>query len=717
MYGYFVKLLNMSLASSVLILAVVAVRFLLRRTPKKLVCLLWLLVALRLMIPVSINSALSAFNYIGHYHRFDGQLSYIEYSGHAEKPEMEIHLMESVIRSDDGPTMVTHSAKMYLPTLMNIWVVGMAIMLVYAAVSYLRIYQHTRVSLRHRGNVYLCDSIPSPFILGLVSPRIYLPSGITREEARSVIAHERAHIARFDHIWKPLGYLILCVHWFNPFVWMAYILLCRDIEMACDEKVIAGMSATQKQEYSAVLLRCSTPQRIISACPLAFGEVGVKQRIKGILNYRKPTFWVVALALAACVALSAVFLTNPKKQRAVVDPLMGFDEYLPEGYSLKQQSGDECLLLHDGNTVGGVKFSLLEIPENKEPQVLTGSELEEIWAVFGIDFGNEYLECMMESSVHSDWMGWFGIYDPDTRTSTGEYHYLYLMPGAGYDLRVAENHENPEELARLFRNYLSGETITREEGLEATTATEPEIIVPQTPFPEDLVMIPGDDPKLGITDVIDVKTAYAVAPDGNHYPRYEYLVGQNCSLYVFAAGTVEGQPRWHLVSQDGNNLDKKLMPGVYPIYGTYVVCDPEVPVIPVCIEQTEPTTMDFPLPEGVTFDTLAPSNYPIIKGNKIVGELHRDIQIFDLLKNQNGDDIARYLSRGLQDGWKSEYSITYGSDIISANYTIIAETSGEQVQTGHWFFQKGRAAYELIFYYDMISHADADIIRKTMGVE
>lgn len=313
MYSAFVKLLNMSAASGILIAAVIGLRFLLRKVPKKYICILWALVALRLICPVTISSSLSVFNHVGTYHPDNGQIAYIQYNEKTEKPMGEVPLVGSTISSPDGPTVTYHTPNFYLPTAMGIWVVGMAAMLLYAAVSYFRIHRRTDESIRFRRNIYLCDRIPTPFILGMLRPRIFLPSELSQEQMDSVIAHERAHIARLDHWWKPIGFLLLSIHWFNPLVWIAYGLLCRDIELACDEKVIQNMTASQKQAYSEVLLSCSLPRKFITACPLAFGEVGVKQRIKGILNYRKPSFWVILIAVIACLAVAVGFLTNPER--------------------------------------------------------------------------------------------------------------------------------------------------------------------------------------------------------------------------------------------------------------------------------------------------------------------------------------------------------------------------------------------------------------------
>ena len=313
MYSAFVKLLNMSAASGILIAAVIGLRFLLRKVPKKYICILWALVALRLICPVTISSSLSVFNHVGTYHPDNGQIGYIQYNGKTEKPMGEIPLVGSTISSPDGPTVEYHTPNFYLPTAMGIWAVGMAAMLLYAAISYSRIRWRTRESIRFRRNIYLCDRIPTPFILGMLRPRIFLPSDLSQEQIRSVVAHERAHIARLDHWWKPLGFLLLSIHWFNPLVWIAYGLLCRDIELACDEKVIQNMTASQKQAYSEVLLSCSLPRKFITACPVAFAEVGVKERIQRVLTFRKPTVWVMLAAIIVCILVAVCFLTNPVK--------------------------------------------------------------------------------------------------------------------------------------------------------------------------------------------------------------------------------------------------------------------------------------------------------------------------------------------------------------------------------------------------------------------
>ncbi len=193
-----------------------------------------------------------------------------------------------------------------------IWTAGCVILLLYAVCSYILLRRKTGAAFNNGENIYICDDIDTPFILGTLSPKIYIPSLLTEEERGYVIAHEKAHLKRLDCVWKPLGFILLAVYWFNPLSWVAYILLCRDIELACDERVIADKDIEYKKQYAMTLLNCSSPKKMVSACPLAFGEVSVKTRIKTVLNYKKPAFWLVLAAVAACVVVMVCFMTNPK---------------------------------------------------------------------------------------------------------------------------------------------------------------------------------------------------------------------------------------------------------------------------------------------------------------------------------------------------------------------------------------------------------------------
>ena len=312
MAAVFLKLLNLSISASWLVLAVLVLRLVSKRSPKWMNVLLWGMVALRLMLPFSIESALSlipsAETVSPEVVQFDPAptiTSGVEFIDNAVNPSLSESFAAAPLASVNPLYVWTYLAGW-------VWLIGLAAMLLYALVSYLRLRRCVRASIPLRENIYVCDEVPSPFILGIVHPRIYLPSALDEAQRGSVLSHERAHLARRDHWWKPLGFALLAVYWFNPLLWLAYTLLCRDIELACDERVLRGMDAGQVKAYSSALLACSVPRRMIAACPLAFGEVGVGARVKNALRYKKPAFWVIAASVIVCIVVAVCFLTNPR---------------------------------------------------------------------------------------------------------------------------------------------------------------------------------------------------------------------------------------------------------------------------------------------------------------------------------------------------------------------------------------------------------------------
>ena len=311
MAAVFLKLLNLSISASWLVLAVLILRLVSKRSPKWMNVLLWGIVALRLVLPFSIESVLSLIP----------SAETVSPAAVQFDPAPTITSGVSIIDNAVNPSLSEHFAAvptasvnpLYVWTEIAgwVWLIGLGAMLLYALASYLRLRRRVSVSLPIQDNIYLCDAISSPFILGVVKPRIYLPSGLDEVQRQNVLAHEQAHLARRDHWWKPLGFALLAVYWFNPVLWLAYTLLCRDIELACDERVIRTMDESAVKTYSTVLLACSMPRKAVITCPLAFGEVGVKERVKNALHYKKPAFWVVAASVAVCVVVAVCFLTNP----------------------------------------------------------------------------------------------------------------------------------------------------------------------------------------------------------------------------------------------------------------------------------------------------------------------------------------------------------------------------------------------------------------------
>lgn len=314
MAAVFLKLLNLSISASWLVLAVLVLRLISKRSPKWMNVLLWGIVALRLTLPFSIESALSLIP----------SAETVSPAAVQFAPAPTITSGVSIIDNAVNPSLSEHFAAvptasvnpLYVWTEIAgwVWLIGLGAMLLYALVSYLRLRRRVSVSLPIQDHIYLCDAISSPFILGVVKPRIYLPSGLDEVQRQNVLSHERAHLARRDHWWKPLGFVLLAVYWFNPVLWLAYTLLCRDIELACDERVIRTMDESAVKTYSTVLLACSMPRKAVITCPLAFGEVGVKERVRNALHYKKPAFWVVAASVAVCVVVAVCFLTDPEHE-------------------------------------------------------------------------------------------------------------------------------------------------------------------------------------------------------------------------------------------------------------------------------------------------------------------------------------------------------------------------------------------------------------------
>ena len=319
MSAVFLKLVNMSIAAGWLSLAVIAFRLFFRKVPKWVFCVLWGLVGIRLICPVTVESI---FSLLPSGETIPQEIVYAK--------EPTIHSGVTYLNSYVNPIIsdklapAAEGAVSPMQTIVLgaavIWVIGVLVMTGYGVISYVRLYYRIREAVPcynciKRDIIWLCDHISTPFILGVFNPRIYLPSDMNEADMEFVIAHERAHLKRRDHWWKPAGFALLTVYWFNPVMWVAYILLCRDIELACDERVIRDFGAESKKSYLETLINCSASKRVISACPLAFGEVGVERRVKNVLYYKKPAFVVLAVAVIACIVAAVCFLTNPVKEQ------------------------------------------------------------------------------------------------------------------------------------------------------------------------------------------------------------------------------------------------------------------------------------------------------------------------------------------------------------------------------------------------------------------
>ncbi len=317
MGAVFLKVLNMSITAGWFILAVLCIRLLFRKIPKWMNCLLWGVVAIRLICPFSIESPFSILS------STEPIKSSAVVEGEVRNDIPSIDSRLTIVQNTINP-MLTETfaynesdsvAPLQVVTFAAglVWCCGMVLLIICAMGSVVKLHKLVNEAVCVRENIYICDAVKSPFILGIFRPRIYFSSALREREMDYILAHESAHLKRKDHWWKALGYLLLCIHWFNPLCWVAYSLLCKDIELACDEKAAKNMTFHEKKEYAKVLLSCAGQRSLVMVCPLAFGEVGVKERVKSVLNYKKPTVWIMMATAAVFVILAVCFLTNPIK--------------------------------------------------------------------------------------------------------------------------------------------------------------------------------------------------------------------------------------------------------------------------------------------------------------------------------------------------------------------------------------------------------------------
>ncbi len=366
MSDLFLKIVNMSISASWLVVAVLILRLVLKKAPKWVNVLLWGIVAVRLICPFSFESALSL---IPSAETFPEKII----SGPSFDVQTGITPIDNRIndylgdRYFEGVTVPTNNGNNVMTILTIVWIIGILLLATYTVISYWRLNREIDTAVRYKDNIFQSENVSSPFVLGIINPRIYLPFSMNEQDMEHVVAHEQAHIRRKDHWWKPLGFLLLTIHWFNPLMWLAYVLLCRDIELACDEKVIKELGNEQRADYTQALVACSVNRRMIAACPLAFGEVGVKERVKSVMNYKKPAFWVIILAVIACVIVAVCFLTNPKQDSytlRIVVPAGSQEEFV---YSHEEVSTiKNSIKIWSGDGLGDTEVLLFPVNKTAE---------------------------------------------------------------------------------------------------------------------------------------------------------------------------------------------------------------------------------------------------------------------------------------------------------------------------------------------------------------
>nr|MCR4996064.1 M56 family metallopeptidase [Butyrivibrio sp.] len=305
----FIGILNNAITVSALIVAVIVVRAFGKKMPKWISCMLWMIVAIKLVVPIQFESVLSLIP--------SGKPIPTNISMETN-PQISsgISSVDEIVNPVISKSFTPEKAVSINPLQIFFhigalgWLAGMSVMLIYALITYILIRKRVSTSVKIDSKVYECDDISDSFILGTISPKVYIPSTLSDEARKYILKHEFAHLSRRDHIWKPFGFVILSVYWFNPLCWVAYILLCKDIEYACDEKVTRNIEKGEKAEYCRILLENSMPRNMISACPVAFGGTDVKDRIKKIVNYKKPAFWITLASIMVCAVVGVCFATS-----------------------------------------------------------------------------------------------------------------------------------------------------------------------------------------------------------------------------------------------------------------------------------------------------------------------------------------------------------------------------------------------------------------------
>lgn len=417
MDAVFLNLVNISITASYIAIAVTVFRFLLKKAPKAYTCILWLLVAFRLILPNSDNMFIftSIFSLIPSTEVLPNTL--IDNTSPQFNINVGVEQIDKRInafldnRYAEGVTVPTNTGSSLMNILGFVWIIVCIGILIYAVGSYIYLHRKTRASICVKGNTFICDYISTPFILGIIRPKILLPSTLAEEEKKYVIAHEKAHLKRLDYVWKPIGLLLLAVHWFNPIMWISYILFCRDIELACDESVIKAMNSNDKRAYTTALLNCSVPKKLLSAYPLAFGEIGVKERIKAVLKYKKPAVITSILAVILCIVTALCFLANPKKTTLIEE----FDELQSSDiYSIDFDDGNVFSTTENESYIETIMDELNEIEMGRIPFKTTNYNVEYKTIVLydsdsksyeSIDESDKYWEFNFNSECNEVWIG------------------------------------------------------------------------------------------------------------------------------------------------------------------------------------------------------------------------------------------------------------------------------------------------------------------------
>lgn len=512
----FLHLLNQSLTASVLIIAVIGLRFLFRKLPKSPQCLLWALVALRLALPCPLESAWSLIP------KAEPIPAEVVFSAPAPERETVAQPVEIAPSLKETPVTPDAPAVDWWEIASMVWLAGAAGLLAAGGLSYLRLKRKLRISLRMKNNIYLCDGISGPFVLGLIRPKIYLPSQLDAFSQSFVLAHEQAHLKHKDPWWKLLGYLLVCVYWFQPMVWLAWWLFCRDLEMGCDERAVKDMTAIQKKTYACVLLQCAAPKQYRFLCPVAFSQNSVKSRIQNVLTNKKTKLWLLGGAAVLAVVVCSLFVTTRKTTSYPQEA----NQYLPEGYFLFSDNHYEAALIQEDTTaqVGGLQGALLNGNTSDNPQAA--------FDILGYNMST------------AEWMG--GGTEWTIRENNGDlrYHSLYYLSDRVYDIWFTDD---------FYSQDNSNMVATIKESLQAYLQGDNSMDLEERPFAER-----SSARGAAVYDLSAEKTIYAKNYWGEIWPgrwcRVAFaaaILGQNPNLEA-----VFPIPSWTEVSfPEGTDLE------------------------------------------------------------------------------------------------------------------------------------------------------------------
>ncbi|MCH5316533.1 MAG: hypothetical protein J1E05_01030 [Eubacterium sp.] len=557
MEAVFLKILNMSITASWLVPAVVLLRFLLKKAPKAFSVILWGLVGIRLILPFSLESVLSL---VPSTETVPNDIVY------SSLPEINSGIaalnsaVNPLISETLAPNGISGANPMQIITLIasTVWIAGIAAMLLYTVISCLIFKRKVREAAPLRDNIFLCDGIATPFILGVIRPRIYLPSNISEIDMLHVIAHERAHLKRHDHLWKPLGFLLLTVYWFNPVLWVAYILLCRDIELACDERVIKDKGSEIKKSYSEALVNCSVPRKMIAACPLAFGEGSVKGRIKSVLNYKKPAFWIIIVSIIACIAVAVCFLTNPITAKPK----------LPENFTLIDVVYNEHISISVKEVVLDTDNPYIKIEwKNNTPAMLVYGEPFDIEYQ---DYENGTVSSCMKEDIGFNLPAYY-VKPGETSEKTYSLWGFDLSKDGVYVLSTNANYQydNVKESSNFVVVFGIGDISEYEARLEEISNSEESIIY----LPADtenrkeisIISTKTDIDHNGVKETLELETVYQKGIDQSEYPEVFVLNFKEGNEVIYSEEAGASHAGWNalfLYHKDGQDYLLRYNPGM-----------------------------------------------------------------------------------------------------------------------------------------------------------